>query len=60
MIILYTFVVYNKHNIRDKLISYFPPIKQDASDIMKDEENNTLKNISNNKLSINKSVAICD
>lgn len=30
---LYTFVVCNKHNVRDKLMSLFPSADRDASDI---------------------------
>lgn len=57
---LYTYVVCNKHNVHDKLMSSFPSAEQDESDIMKDEENSTSKNTSKNESSINESVATCD
>jgi len=57
---LYTYVICNKHNVRDKLMSSFPSAEQDESDIMKDEENSTSKNTSRNESSINESVATCD
>lgn len=49
--VLYTFVIYNKHNIRDKLMNSFSFVERDANEIMKDKENDTLiKNISKNEL----------
>lgn len=38
---LYTFVVCNKHNVRDKLMSSFAAVDRDVSDLIEKEENDT-------------------